>query len=109
MENVDNYAMLPPQALGFALDSKSWEPFLIDGIQPDTASYRQSVASHHADLVIKAPLTLVRQTAETLAKACGKILLSVGIGDLGTTAETVEQSLNKLFEVVTACHGHLLM
>ena len=48
-------------------------------------------------------------TAETLAKACGKILLSVGIGDLGTTAENIEQSLHKLFEVVTAWHGILLM
>ena len=48
-------------------------------------------------------------TAETLAKACDKILLSVGIGDLGTTAETVEQSLHKLFEVITAWHGILLM
>ena len=48
-------------------------------------------------------------TAETLAKSCRKILLTVGIGDLGTNAEAVEQSLQKLFEVVTAWHGILLM
>ena len=48
-------------------------------------------------------------TVETLAKACDKILLSVGIGDLGTMVETVEQCLHKLFEVVTAWHGILLM
>ena len=111
--------MLPPRALGFALDNKSWGQFLIDGIQPDTkdtydvfqqelvfpegkddtnkavlidlitshgdqsfsritdfvggkgqglvllfhglASYRQSIASYRADLVIKGPLALVRQ------------------------------------------------
>lgn len=33
---MDDYAMLPPRALGFALDSKRWGQFLIDGIQPDT-------------------------------------------------------------------------
>ena len=48
-------------------------------------------------------------TAETLAKSCGKIILSVGIGDLGTTAEVVEQSLHKLFDVIIAWHGILLM
>ena len=48
-------------------------------------------------------------TAEALAKSCRKPLLTVGIGDLGTAAEKVEKSLNKLFEVVTAWHGILLM
>ena len=32
-----------------------------------------------------------------------------GIGDLGTTADTVEQSLNELFDVVTAWRGVLLL
>jgi SpoVK/Ycf46/Vps4 family AAA+-type ATPase len=48
-------------------------------------------------------------TAEALAKSCRKSLLTVGIGDLGTTAETVEQSLSTLFDVVTAWQGILLM
>jgi SpoVK/Ycf46/Vps4 family AAA+-type ATPase len=48
-------------------------------------------------------------TAEALAKSCGKPLLTVGIGDLGTSPGFVEQSLSKLFNVVTAWHGILLM
>ena len=48
-------------------------------------------------------------TAETLAKSCRKILLKVGIGDLGSTAEAMDRSLHKLFEVVTAWRAILLM
>jgi AAA+ superfamily predicted ATPase len=48
-------------------------------------------------------------TAETLAKSCRKILLKVGIGDLGSNAEAIDRSLHKLFEVVTAWHAILLM
>lgn len=32
---MDDYALLPYRALGFALNSKSWGQFSIDGIEPD--------------------------------------------------------------------------
>ena len=35
-KDVDDYALLPHRALGFALNGKLWGQFLIDEIEPDT-------------------------------------------------------------------------
>ncbi|KAL6721020.1 hypothetical protein ACLMJK_000120 [Lecanora helva] len=149
-ENMIDYALLPPRALGFALKGKLWGQFLITEIEkfesmaadstfdrdlifPEGKDDRnkrilKDLIVHHGNQSFK-PITdsingkgqgLVllfhgppgvgkTMTAEALAKSCRKPLLSAGIGDLGNSAETVEQSLNKLFDVVTAWGGILLI
>ncbi|KXJ90853.1 hypothetical protein Micbo1qcDRAFT_225735, partial [Microdochium bolleyi] len=48
-------------------------------------------------------------TAQTIAVAAGKPLLTVGVADVGTSAKNVERNLEKIFDLATAWKSVLLI
>lgn len=73
------------------------------------SSWKRLIFNSFVERILGPPGVGKTSTAETLAESCRKILLPVGIGDLGTEAETVEVSLRRLFRLVIAWDGILLM
>lgn len=89
--------------LQLASDSKSLLRALVEN------HFDQKVQEQQMDIVAGKGNTLVillhggpglgkTLTAETLAKATGKPLLSTSVGDIGVVAESVESNLERLFE-----------